>query len=180
MPIIDSLVREFKNEAQTTRKHLERLPADKLDWQPHEKSFTAGGLASHIVECVSWADSIFNLDEIDIDLATYKPYQATSTADLLKTFDDLVASCKQVLEGVDEDTMTQPWRLRMMGHLMFEKPRADVFRDFTLSHLIHHRGQFSVYLRLLNIPVLGSYGPSADEQAQLTPPTKDNKRQARK
>ncbi len=168
MTIIDSLIREFKNEAQTTRKHLERLPSDKLDWRPHEKSFTAGGLASHIVECVSWADSIFNLDELDVDLATYKPYQATSAADLLKTFDDKVASCKQVLEGVDEEIMMQPWRLKMMGQLMFEKPRADVFRDFTLSHLIHHRGQFSVYLRLLNVPVPGSYGPSADEQAQQT------------
>jgi len=168
MTIIDSLIREFKNEAQTTRKHLERLPSDKLDWRPHEKSFTAGGLASHIVECVSWADSIFNLDELDVDLATYKPYQATSAADLLKTFDDKVASCKQVLEGVDEETMMQPWRLKMMGQLMLEKPRADVFRDFTLSHLIHHRGQFSLYLRLLNVPVPGSYGPSADEQAQQT------------
>ena len=168
MTIIDSLIREFKNEAQTTRKHFERLPNDKLDWRPHEKSFTAGGLASHIVECISMADSIFTRDEFDFDPATYKPYQAASSADLLKTFDDKVRSCKHILEGVDEETMMQPWRLKMMGRLMFEKPRADVFRDFTLSHLIHHRGQFSVYLRLLNIPVPGSYGPSADEQAQQT------------
>lgn len=166
MTIIDSLIREFENEARTTRKHFERLPSDKLDWRPHEKSFTAGGLASHIVECISWADSIFTLDEFDFDPATYKPYQAASADDLLKTFDDKVASCRQVLEGVNEETITQPWRLKMMGQLMFEKPRADVFRDFTLSHVIHHRGQFSVYLRLLNVPVPGSYGPSADEQAQ--------------
>ena len=166
MKIIDSLIREFNNEAQTTRRHFERLPSDKLDWRPHEKSFTAGGLASHIIECISWADSIFNLDEFVFDPATYKPYQATSAADLLKTFDDKVAICRQVLEGVDEETIMQPWRLKMMDHLMFEKPRADVFRDFTLSHVIHHRGQFSVYLRLLNVPVPGSYGPSADEQAQ--------------
>ena len=164
MTIIDSLIREFKNEAQTTRKHLERLPHDKLNWRPHEKSFTAGGLASHIVECIGWADSIFNLDELDVDLATYRPYQATSTADLLKTFDDKVARCKQALAIVAEEAMIRPWRLKMMGKLMFEKPRADVFRDFTLSHVIHHRGQFSVYLRLLNVPVPGSYGPSADEQ----------------
>ena len=163
MTIIDSLIREFKNEAQTTRKHLERLPNEKLDWRPHEKSFTAGGLASHIVECISWADSIFNQEEIDIDLASYKPYQATSAADLLKTFDDKVARCQQALEGVDAEAMMQPWRLKMMGQLVFEKPRADVFRDFTLSHVIHHRGQFSVYLRLLNVAVPGSYGPSADE-----------------
>jgi len=168
MKTIDSLIREFKNEAQTTRKHFERLPGDKLEWRPHEKSFTAGGLASHIVECISWADSIFNSNEFDFDPATYKPYQATSAADLLKTFDDKVRSGKQVLEGVDEETIMQPWRLKMMGQVMFEKPRAEVFRDFTLSHVIHHRGQFSVYLRLLNVPVPGSYGPSADEQGQPT------------
>ena len=168
MKTIDSLIREFKNEAQTTRKHFERLPGDKLEWRPHEKSFTAGGLASHIVECIGWADSIFNSNEFDFDPATYKPYQATSAADLLKTFDDKVRSGRQVLEGVDEETIMQPWRLKMMGRLMFEKPRADVFRDFTLSHVIHHRGQFSVYLRLLNVPVPGSYGPSADEQGQPT------------
>ncbi|HEV7796824.1 MAG TPA: DinB family protein [Pyrinomonadaceae bacterium] len=168
MKLIDSLVREFNNEAQTTRKHFERLPGDKLDWRPHEKSFTAGGLASHIVECISWADSIFRSDEFDFDPATYKRYQATSAGDLLKTFDDRVRSGKEVLESVDEEIVMQPWRLKMMGRLMFEKPRADAFRDFTLSHLIHHRGQFSVYLRLLDIPVPGSYGPSADEQVQQT------------
>ena len=164
MTMIDSLIEEFEHEAQTTRKHLERLPSDKLDWRPHEKSFTAGGLASHIVECVSWADSIFNRDEFDIDPATYKPYQATSVADLLKTFDDNVADGKQALAGVADADLMQPWRLKMRGRVRFERPKAAVFRDFTLSHLIHHRGQFSVYLRLLNVPVPGSYGPTADEQ----------------
>ena len=166
MKMIDSLIRDFKNEAQTTRKHFERLPSDKLDWRPHEKSFTAGGLASHIVECISWTDSIFTMDEFNFDPANYRRYRAASADDLLRTFDDKVASCKQVLEGVDDESTMQPWRLKMMGRLMFEKPRADVFRDFTLNHLIHHRGQFSVYLRLLNVPVPGSYGPSADEQDQ--------------
>ncbi len=164
MNLKDSLIAEFEREAQTTRKHLERLPDDKLDWRPHEKSFTAGGLAAHIVESISWADSICNLDELDIDPATYKPYEATSVAELLKTFDDNVAKSKQVLAGVSEATLEQPWRFKMAGQLYFERPKADVFRDFILSHIIHHRGQFSVYLRLLNVPVPGSYGPSADEQ----------------
>ena len=165
MTIIDSLIGEFEREAQTTRKHLERLPGEKLDWRPHEKSFTAGGLASHIVECVGWADSIFKEDEFDFDPATYKAYKAASVADLLKTFDDKIANGKQTLAEVSEADLVQPWRLKIMGRLQFEKPRAAVFRDFTLSHLIHHRGQFSVYLRLLNVSVPGSYGPSADEQA---------------
>ena len=165
MKIIDSLISEFDHEAQTTRKHLERLPNDKLDWQPHKKSFTATGLASHIVDCIGWAESIFNLAELDIDPATYKPFQASSTDDLLKSFDEKVVKCKQVLASADEATLSQLWRFKVNGQLLFERPRAAVFRDFVLSHLIHHRGQFSVYLRLLDIPVPGTYGPSADEQA---------------
>jgi uncharacterized damage-inducible protein DinB len=165
MTMIDSLIEEFEHEAQTTRKHLERLPADKLDWRPHEKSFTARGLASHIVDCVSWADSIFNSDELVVDPAAYKPYRAASVADLLKAFDDKVAACRHILAGVADADLMQPWRLKMMGRVRFEKPKSAVFRDFTLSHLIHHRGQLSVYLRLLNVPVPGSYGPTADERA---------------
>ncbi len=163
--MIDSLIVEFEHEAQTTRKHLERLPGDKLDWRPHEKSFTALALASHIVDCVGWADSIFNLDEFNFDSTSYRSCQAASVADLLKAFDDSVSNGKQALTNASEATLMQPWRMKIMGQLRFERPRATVFRDFTLSHLIHHRGQFSVYLRLLNVPVPGSYGPSADELA---------------
>jgi uncharacterized damage-inducible protein DinB len=164
MKLIDSLILEFEHEAQTTRKHLERLPADKLEWRPHEKSFTAGGLASHIVECIGWTDAIFNLDEFGFDPATYRPYEATSVADLLKTFESNVRKGKQALTEASEATLEQPWRLKVADRLLFERPRAAVLRDFVLSHVIHHRGQFSVYLRLLNVPVPGSYGPSADEQ----------------
>jgi uncharacterized damage-inducible protein DinB len=164
MKLIDSLIQEFEHEAQTTRKHLERLPENKLDWRPHEKSFTAGGLASHITEMVGWADAILNSDKLDFDPATYKPYVATSVAHLLKTFDDNVAKGKRALAGVTDDTLEQPWSFKILGRVRFERPKAAVFRDFALSHIIHHRGQFSVYLRLLNVPVPGSYGPSADEQ----------------
>lgn len=164
MSMIDALTKEFAHEAQTTRKHLERLPNDKLTWRPHAKSFTAGGLASHIVECAGWTDEIFGKDEFDIDPRTYKSYEAASVAELLKTFDDKVASGKRILAGVTDAVLIEPWRFKIMGRLRFERPRVAVFRDFTLSHLIHHRGQFSVYLRLLDVSVPGSYGPSADEQ----------------
>lgn len=163
MNVIESLSREFDHEAQTTRKHLERLSDDKFAWQPHEKSFTLEGLASHIVECVSWTDTIFSSDEFNFDPATYKRYQAASLADLLKTFDENVASGKQALAGADEAALMKPWSLKIMGDSLFEKPKAEVLRDFVLSHIIHHRGQLSVYERLLEIPVPGSYGPSADE-----------------
>jgi uncharacterized damage-inducible protein DinB len=164
MKTIDSLRMEFENETRTTHKHLERLPNEKLDWRPHEKSFTAAGLASHIVSLISLGESVLTTSELDFDPATFKPYQAASVADLLKTFDDNVASCKQALAAADDESMTQLWRFKIMGRLRFEKPRAVAFRDFFLSHTIHHRGQFSVYLRLLNVPVPGTYGPSADEQ----------------
>jgi uncharacterized damage-inducible protein DinB len=165
MKTIDSLLKEFEHEAQTTRKHLERLPDGKLAWQPHEKSFTAVGLASHITECIGWTEVIFKENEINFDPATYKPYVATSLSDLLKTFDDNVAKGKQALAAATEENLEQPWSLKIRGRVQFERPRADVFRDFALSHVIHHRGQFSVYLRLLDIAVPGSYGPSADELA---------------
>lgn len=164
MSTIDSLLAEFEHEAETTRKHLQRLPEDKLDWRPHQKSMTAIGLAAHITEMMGWVEAILHQDGLDFDPATYKPYQPTSLAELLTTFEDNIAKGKQALARATEDTLAQPWSFKIMGQVHFEKPKADVFRDFALSHIIHHRGQFSVYLRLLDIPVPGSYGPSADEQ----------------
>lgn len=164
MKQIDALIAEFDHEAQTTRKHLERLPEDKRDWRPHQKSFTAIALAEHITELVGWTETILQQDGLDFDPATYKPYRAASVADLLKTFDDNVAKSKQALTGATEDTLAQPWSFKIMGRVQFEKPRTAVLRDFALSHMVHHRGQFSVYLRLLDLPVPGAYGPSADEQ----------------
>ncbi len=164
MSLIDSIASEFEREARTTRRHLERLPEDKMDWRPHEKSYTAGALASHIVESLRFGDAIFNRDELDFDPATYQPYQAQSVAELLKAFDEEAANCQRVLANVAEATLPQTWRLKVGGRTLVEKNKADVFRDFILSHLIHHRGQFTVYLRLLDVPVPGSYGPTADEQ----------------
>lgn len=164
MSTIDSLIAEFEHEAQTTRKHLERLPEDKRDWRPHERSFTAVALASHITEMLGWTETIVNQDGLDFDPSTYKPYQASSVADLLKTFDDNVAKSKQALAGASDDTLSQSWSIKIAGKVWLEKPKAAVLRDIAFSHIIHHRGQFSVYLRLLEIPVPATYGPSADEQ----------------
>jgi uncharacterized damage-inducible protein DinB len=163
MKIIDWLSKQFDRETKITRKHLERLPGDKLDWRPHEKSYTAGELASHLVECINWTTEVFTKTGIDIDPETYKPYKATSTQDLLAGFEEAVANGKRVLAEVDDEAAMENWSLKVKGHLLFERPRVDVLNDFTLHHLIHHRGQFSVYLRLLNVPVPGTYGPSADE-----------------
>ncbi len=165
MTASDSLRQEFALEARTTRRHLERLPEDRLDWRPHEKSFTLIGLASHIVDCVGWFDAIFGGDMLDVDPADYKPFQAGSATELIEAFDRNAAACERALSNVADEALGESWRLEMLGRVRFEKPRAAVFRDFTLSHMIHHRGQLSVYLRLLDIPVPGSYGPTADEKS---------------
>jgi uncharacterized damage-inducible protein DinB len=165
MALIDLLIDEFGHEARTTRPHLERLPNDKLEWRPHRKSFTAGGLGSHIVECLGWAESIFLADEFVFDPVTFVSFAATSVDELLQAFDDRVARGADALSRASDADLARPWRLVMRGRVRVERPKAAVFRDFTLSHLIHHRGQLSVYLRLLDVPVPGSYGPTADEGA---------------
>lgn len=163
MKITDWLAKQFDSETRTTRKHLERLPNDKHDWRPHEKSYTAGELASHLVDCINWTTDIFTKPGIDIDPETYQPFKATSTEDLLAGFEKAVAEGKRVLAEADDEAAMEPWFLKVKGHKLFERPRADVLNDFTLHHLIHHRGQFSVYLRLMEVPVPQTYGPSADE-----------------
>jgi uncharacterized damage-inducible protein DinB len=155
---------ELEHEAKTTRRHLERLPDEHFAWRPHVKSFTAGGLASHIVTCVSLAETVLGSEELDVDPAAYQPYRAGSARELLEAFDRHVARGLELLAATNDEGLATPWRLKFRGVLRFERPRAVVFRDFTLSHLVHHRGQFTVYLRLLDIPVPGSYGPTADER----------------
>ena len=121
MSTIDSLVSEFERETETTRKHLERLPATKLDWRPHAKSFTAGGLASHIVECVGWSESIFTGDEFNFDPAVYKPYAAASVTDLLKAFDGRVEVGKQALTRTADAALMELWRLKDHGRCAVRK-----------------------------------------------------------
>ena len=162
MTRLDALLSEFSHETTTARRHLERLPVDQFEWRPHPKSFTAGQLASHIVDCVRWVEPIFSADELDMDAMSDKPFNAKTVGALLASFDGDVAKAKQAMARAADTAATQPWRLRMRGQVWFEKPREAVFRDMTLSHLVHHRGQFSVYLRLLDVPVPGSYGPTAD------------------
>jgi uncharacterized damage-inducible protein DinB len=160
---LDLLRAEFAREATTARRLIERLPDDTHHWRPHAKSFTAGRLACHIVDCLGWADAILAADEFAIDPASYRPFEAETTGAVLAGFDSGVETCTTRLASVSEDVLLQPWRLVKMGKVRFVKPRLAVFRDFTLNHLIHHRGQLSVYLRLLDLPVPAVYGPTADE-----------------
>lgn len=164
MNILDLLKDDFARETATTRKHLERLPADRFAWRPHPKSSTAGDLASHLVDCTRYTAMVSSTDGLDIDPASFKPWSASSPDELLAEYDRVVADGKQALDALTDETSTKPWRFSIMQKTRFERPRVLVLRDFSLNHLIHHRGQFSVYLRLMDVPVPGTYGPTADER----------------
>lgn len=165
MTIGQMLAAELKQEAVAARKMLERVPNDKLDWQPHEKSMTLGRLAGHVVEMVTWANVTVEQDELDFATAGYKPKEYTAAAELVADFDQNVSSALEVLNSTADETMTHNWRLRNGEQVYFELPKAAVLRTMMMNHIIHHRGQLSVYLRLLDVPVPPVYGPSADEQA---------------
>ncbi|MFN0123907.1 MAG: DinB family protein [Blastocatellia bacterium] len=164
MKRIDALKNEFARETETTRRQIARLPDDQLNWRPHEKSFTAGALAAHLVDCLRWTEAIFSHAELNLDPATYQPFHAASTTELLRGFDDAIARGQQALDALTDAALEQSWQFKINGKVRFARERDEVFRDFALSHLIHHRGQLSVYLRLLGVAVPGSYGPTADEQ----------------
>jgi uncharacterized damage-inducible protein DinB len=160
--ISQSLLPEFDHEMQTTRRTLERVPEDKFGWKPHDKSMTLGGLATHLATINHWTQAVFSMDSFDV--ATAPPTQEIKSRDqLLKTFDENVATARHAISGASDTDMMKPWSLVAAGKTMFTLPRVAVVRSFLLNHGIHHRGQLSVYLRLNNVPVPSIYGPSADE-----------------
>ena len=162
MPIKDALLSEYDHEMATTRKLLERIPDEKLTWKPHEKSMSLGGLATHLAKLPLWTLTILN--ELSFDLADSPPNatEETSGAAILSAFDRSTARARPCLDKSDAELMA-PWTLQRDGQQMFTLPRVAAFRTFVLSHVIHHRGQLSVYLRLNDLPVPSIYGPSADE-----------------
>jgi uncharacterized damage-inducible protein DinB len=163
MPLVDALLPEFDREMTTTRKLLERLPDDKLAWKPHAKSFSLGELATHLAELAMWGTA--TLQQSEVDLASGSPRTpATSRADLLATFDKHVAATRAHLVGKTDAELTVPWALKRGGETIFSMPKAGVWRSFVMNHLVHHRAQLSVYLRMLDVPIPSMYGPSADEQ----------------
>ena len=162
MAISASLLPEFDHEMATARTCIERVPEDKFSFKPHEKSMTAGRLASHIAEMPNWAT--MGITQDSLDLATgYKPYEATSRADLLAAFDKAVGGARAAIAGASDETFFSNWSLKNGDKTLMTMPKIAVVRSFVLNHVIHHRGQLSVYLRELNVPVPSIYGPSADE-----------------
>ena len=162
MPLVDALLPEFDHEMTVTRKLLERVPEDKFDWTPHPRSMSLGQLAQHVATLPMWG--VMTLSQPEVDLAGRQPLPAASSrAALLAMFDEQVAAARSQLVGKGDGEMMAPWSLKRDGHTIFSMPRASVWRSFVLSHLVHHRGQLSVYLRMQDVPLPSIYGPSADE-----------------
>ena len=159
---------ELENEAKVTRTVLERVPADKFDWKPHEKSMAMGALATHLSNIPSWANYTIDGDSLDlapggVPLPGATP--AKSTAELLNTFDGNVAKARAAIAGASDEDLFKGWALQRAGNTIMTLPKVAVLRGFVMSHIIHHRAQLGVYLRLNDIPVPAIYGPSADEGA---------------
>jgi uncharacterized damage-inducible protein DinB len=166
MPISKTILPEFEHEMANTRKTLERVPDDKFSWQPHEKSMTLGALSTHLSNIPSWTAMTFDRDELDVSPPGEAPYrleEAKSRAELLEAFDKNVTSARAALEAASDENWQGKWSLLMTGKTIFTLPRTAVMRGFVMNHLIHHRAQLGVYLRLLDVPVPSIYGPSADE-----------------
>ena len=164
MPLVDALLPEFDNEMTKTRKVLERIPDDQRDWKPHPKSFSLGALATHVAGLPTWGSETLNRSELDVG-GTPPLAALPSTSDILAAFDKNVAAARAALTGKTDAELAAMWSLRHSGRTLFSMPKATVWRSFVVSHLIHHRAQLTVYLRLLDVPVPAIYGPSADEPA---------------
>lgn len=162
--LAEALTADFQKDAARTRAMLAAVPSDRLDWKPHEKSMTLGALAGHLAEAPEWTQSMVteDLDMIAMQ-ASYKPFVPASSDELLPRFDSAAAAFAAALEGRDDEHMLGTWRMRMGDQVLMESPRADVVRDFSIQHSIHHRGQLSVYLRILDVPVPSTFGPTADD-----------------
>jgi uncharacterized damage-inducible protein DinB len=166
MPIAQALLPEFDHEMQTTRKLIERIPEARADWKPHAKSMTLGQLAAHVASMIKWATATIRLTELDMsspEAARYLTTPFETTGALVEAFDANVREAREAIAGVSDEDLLVNWSLKNAGQTFFSVPRAAALRSFVMSHHIHHRGQLSVYLRLLDVPIPSIYGPSADE-----------------
>jgi len=158
-----SFLGEFEHEMANTRKTLERVPTDKLAWQPHAKSMTLGRLASHISEMPVWAVRNIQMPEYDFATGGLLRTDLPSTQEIVEAFDKNVAAARDAISGASDEVLRENWTLRRGDRVVFAMPRLAVLRSMVLNHTIHHRGQLTVYLRLQDVPLPGLYGPSADE-----------------
>jgi uncharacterized damage-inducible protein DinB len=164
MPIYESLLMELKEEAKSTRKLLERVPEKSFSWKPHEKSFPLSRIASHVAEIPGWVSFTLDSDELDFGKYEYKAPEISKTADILKIHDECVEKAIKSLENSKDEDFSKMWTMRKNEIVYLTLPKIVVIRSFAFNHLYHHRGQLTVYLRLLDVPLPGIYGPTADEK----------------
>ena len=166
MTYAETVLPEFDREMANTRKVLERVPEDKLDWKAHPKSHTIGWNANHLTEIPGWVESSLTKTALDIAPIGGEPYQSpklTSRAEILELFDRNVAAARKAIVEVKDEEMSKTWSLLQAGKPIFAMSRTTWIRSFILNHSIHHRANLCVYLRLNDLPVPGMYGPSGDE-----------------
>jgi uncharacterized damage-inducible protein DinB len=167
MSIAQSILPEFDQEMAGTRKTLERIPDDKLQWKAHPKSNTIGWVGSHLVEIPGWVEGTLTGDSWDFSPPGQEPYQTpmlSSSRQIVAAFDQNVAAARRAIEATPDHAFQKDWSLYWQGERVFTMPRLAVIRSFILNHMIHHRAILTVYLRLNDIPVPALYGPSGDEQ----------------
>ena len=162
MEIIQMLVKEMDQEANTTRKMLERVPNEKLDWKPHERSMSMRQLTTHIAELPSWVEMALTTDELDFAKMDYKPTPIKDVNDLLAVHEKSLESGRSALSKANPDKLKENWTMRNGDQIYSTSSKYEVIR-MSFAQTIHHRAQLGVFLRLLDIPIPGSYGPSADE-----------------
>lgn len=160
--MIPTFLKELEQESKTTRKMLERIPDDKYDWRPHPKSMTIRQLSTHIAELPTWATMTLTTDELDFATQPYEPKMINNTKDLMELFEKSLSDGKTQLIPENEHKLSETWTLRDGNQVYSTSSKAEVIR-MTWSQIIHHRAQLGVFLRLLEIPIPGSYGPSADD-----------------
>ena len=166
MGLAATLLPEFDQEMANTRKCFERVPEDKLDWKPHDKSMSFGEITTHMANLLSWTTLMIEQDSFDIAPPGEDPPRvdpAGSLESALAMFDKNVAAAHTAMEGASDELLLAPWTLLMGGNEVFKMPRVAVFRTMIMNHMIHHRAQLGVYLRLNDVAVPAMYGPSADE-----------------
>jgi uncharacterized damage-inducible protein DinB len=164
MSLSKLFIEEFKEEAVATRALLAVVPLDKGDWKPHTKSFALAPLAIHVAQIMGWAKETITQDVLDFAAMGERPKDPSTTEELLALFDKNFAASMEVLENVNDSEFDRDWTMRAGDQVYFTLPKGKVYRTWCLNHLYHHRAQLGVYLRMLDVSLPGTYGPSADQQ----------------
>ncbi len=170
MSLAQGLVAEFKHEMSLTRKTLERVPESKFSWQPHPKSMSMARLAGHLAEIPHWGSMAINVDRFDLQppgSPPYQPFVPKTRQEVLELFEKNTGEAAKAIGAASDEDLQKPWTLLFAEKEIFTQPRIGVVRSMVLNHIIHHRAQLGVYLRLNDVAVPSIYGPSADEQMQM-------------